>query len=130
VFAQSYLLDRVFFPLLLTNGDIQLGLNRFPAQTITEGWHDAQKSIPGTSAQKGSGEGDLTAKNDRKLHPMVQIAQIVREPLDGWVIMSLISHLLREIARTQPHAAHYGPAQQGGATPSCQDWVSLLPLGR
>jgi hypothetical protein len=83
VFAQSYLLDQVFFPLLLTNGDIQLGLNRFPAQTITEGRHDAQKSIPGTSAQKGSGEGDLTAKNDRKLHPMVQIAQIVREPLDG-----------------------------------------------
>jgi hypothetical protein len=43
---------------------------------------------------------------------------------------STISHLLREIVPTQPRAAHYGPAQQGGATPSCQDWVSLLPLGR
>jgi hypothetical protein len=37
----------------------------------------------GTLAQNDNGEGDPTAKDIRKLHPTFQIAQIVRELLDG-----------------------------------------------
>jgi hypothetical protein len=36
----------------------------------------------GTLAQNGSGEGDPMAKDIRKLHPTIQIIQIVRELLD------------------------------------------------
>jgi hypothetical protein len=66
------------------NQDILQRGVRGAATSVAEGGvKEPPKSIPGTSAQNGSGEGDLTAKDDRKLHPTVQIAQIVRELLDG-----------------------------------------------
>jgi hypothetical protein len=68
----------------------RMGLNPFPAQQTSAPRNDAQKSIRGTLSPKRFGQSDRTAENVWKLHPTVQIVQIVRELLDGWVIMSLI----------------------------------------
>jgi hypothetical protein len=72
---------------------IPMGLNPIPAQETSARRNDAQKSIRGTFSPNRFGEADRTAKNVQKLHPTVQIVQIVRELLDGWVIMSLIFYL-------------------------------------